>query len=586
MGSRKNLPREVNDSRRVRQDAPVTQLAADAPVIYRNAKAFTADPDRPWAPAFAVHEGRFLVAGCLEEVQAAAAKAAAGATDGTGGAVEEVDLQGNLVLPGIIDGHFHLMGMGESLQRVDLVRARSLDEIQHLVREHAVRHLQSHWVLGKSWLFDAIPGGEPTAAMLDTAVPTRPVLLDANDYHSTWVNSLGLEALGITDSTPDPAGGRIARDASGRATGFLEETAAELAWAHLERVTTGEGHRQHLRSAMSALHAAGVTTVIDMGLGPTSLQTIAAAEADGELDLRVIGHWLMSREGSTATHLAQVSEAVELKRLHNSDRFRMTGIKFIVDGVIDGCTAHVSEPYTTGAMPDPIWDYEALSPVVAAADKAGVQIALHAIGDAAVRAALDSIENAYRENGTGPGRSGPGGSVERRHRIEHIEYCDPSDIPRFAELGVTASMQPVHADPAIQDNWRAMLGPERSPAGFPAAALVASGARLVLGTDAPTAPYAPLPNLFIATTRRSAMDPALPANEPKNALPLQEAIRYATANAAWSCFEEDQMGSIAPGRHADFLVVAPDVTESDPDRLLDASVLQTVVGGRTMHRQG
>jgi predicted amidohydrolase YtcJ len=549
--------------------------------VYRDAKAFTADPDRPWVPAFAVHDGRFLVAGCLEEVQAAAAEAAGGDA-----AVDVVDLGGSLVLPGVIDAHFHLMGTGESLQRVDLVRARSLEEIQQLVREHAATHSQLHWVLGKSWLFDAVPGGEPTAAMLDAVVPTRPVLLDANDYHSTWLNSLALEALGISDSTPDPAGGRIARDATGRATGFLEETAAELAWAHLDRVTTTARHRQHLRDATAALHAAGVTTVIDMGMGATSLETIAAAEADGELELRVVGHWLMSREGSTATHLAQVSEAVELSQIHTSDRFRMTGIKFIVDGVIDGCTAHVAEPYTNGAMPDPIWDYEALAPVVAAADKAGLQIALHAIGDAAVRAALDAIENAYRENGTGPHRTGAGGSAERRHRIEHIEYCDPVDIPRFAALGVTASMQPVHADPAIQDNWRAMLGPERSPGGFPAAALLASGARLVLGTDAPTAPYAPLPNLFIATTRRSAMDPALPPNEPKNALPLRDAITYATANAAWSCLAENRLGSIAPGRHADFIVVDPDVTDSDPERLLDAAVRQTVVGGRTVHRRG
>lgn len=555
----------------------MTAIAAEAPVVYREAKAFTADPQMPWAPAFAVHQGRFLTAGPLAEVRAAAAAAA---TDGSG-TVEEVDLGGNLIIPGVIDAHFHLLGTGEALGRVDLVRARSLDEIQRLVREHAVSNSKSHWVLGKSWLFDAVPGGEPTAAMLDSVVPTRPVLLDANDYHSTWVNSIGLEAIGITDSTPDPAGGRIARDASGKATGFLEETAVELAWAHLERATTGEGHRQHLRDAISALHAVGVTAVIDMGLGPAAVQTIAAAEADGELDLRVVGHWLMSREGSTATHLAQVSEAVQLSRSHASDLFRVTGIKFIVDGVIDGCTAHVSVPYTTGAMPDPIWDYEALAPVVAAADKAGLQVALHAIGDAAVRAALDAIENAYRENGTGPGSA-----AERRHRIEHIEYCDPADIPRFAALGVTASMQPVHADPAIQENWRAMLGPDRSPDGFPAAALVASGARLVLGTDAPTAPYAPLPNLFIATTRRSAMDPELPANEPKNALPLHDAIRYATANAAWSCYAEDRLGSIAAGRHADFLVIDPDVTESDPDRLLDAAIVQTVVGGRTVYKQG
>jgi predicted amidohydrolase YtcJ len=414
--------------------------------------------------------------------------------------------------------------------------------------------------------------------MLDAVEAHRPVLLDANDFHSTWINSVAIEALGITDATPDPAGGRIARDADGHATGFLEETAADIAWDHLEKFTTDAQHRRHLRDAIAALNAVGVTSIIDMGLNATALETIAHAEEEGWLDVRVIAHWLMSREGPPAAHLAQVAAAAQLAQRHTSDRLRVTGIKFIVDGVIDGCTAHVTEPYTNGSLPDPIWTYDELAPVVAAADQAGLQVALHAIGDAAVRDALNAIENAYRENGGDP--------ATRRHRIEHIEYCDPADIPRFAKLNVTASMQPVHADPAIQDNWRAMLGPERSPGGFPAAALVASGARVVFGTDAPTAPYAPLPNLFIATTRRSALDPSLPPNEPKNTVPIEDALRYATAHAAWSCHAEDRLGSIAPGMHADFVVVDPDVTTSDAQQLLDASVLRTVVGGRTVYRQG
>lgn len=542
--------------------------AATGTTVYRNARVFTADPDRPWSPAFAVRDGRVLVVGCDEEVDATAEREPSGP-------VNERDLQGHLVLPGVVDAHFHLLSTGEAQQRVDLVGAKSLDDIASLVKQHAEANPHADWVLGKSWLFDAVPG-EPTASMLDAVVPHRPVLLDANDYHSAWVNSVALEQLGITDSTPDPAGGRIARDASGRATGFLEETAAEvLAWAHLNRVTTTSERRDHLRAAIGALTASGITAVIDMGLGPYDVETIAGAEREGWLDLRVVGHWLMSREGRTPSHLAQVAQAAELARLHTSDRFRVTGVKFIVDGVIDGCTAHVREPYTNGAMPDPIWDYEALAPVVAAADAAGLQVALHAIGDAAVAAALDAIENAYRVNGTG--------AHNRRHRIEHIEYCDPADIPRFAQLGVTASMQPVHADPAIAENWRAMIGPERASGGFPAAALVASGARLVLGTDAPTAPFAPLPNLFIATTRRSAFDPSLPAHEPKNALPLVDAITYATAQAAWSCYAEGRFGSLVPGAHADFMVVDPDVTESDPAVLLDAMVRETAIGGRSVH---
>jgi predicted amidohydrolase YtcJ len=534
--------------------------------VYRNVKVFTADASRPLSPSFAVRDGRFLSVGCQEEVDGAA-----------GPGAEVIDLEGALVIPGVIDGHFHLLHTGSSLQRVDLVHAKTLDQIQAAVRAHAVANMKSHWVLGKSWLFDAVPG-EPTAAMLDAVESTRPVLLDANDFHSTWVNSVALEALGITDSTPDPAGGRIARDERGSATGFLEETAAELAWEHLDKVTSSAQHRQHLDSAVTALGASGITAVIDMGMTPVSLETISAAEERGELDVRVVAHWLMSREGPTAAHLAQVAHAAELSRRHTSDRFRVTGVKFIVDGVIDGCTAHVTEPYTNGALPDPIWEYEALEPVVAAADAAGLQVAMHAIGDAAVRAALDAVENAYRVNG--------GARSARRHRIEHIEYCDPADIARFAELNVTASMQPVHADPAIQANWRAMLGPDRSPGGFPVAALLASGARVVFGTDAPTAPFAPLPNLFIATTRRSALAPGPDANEPKNAVPIEDALRFATANAAWSCLAEDRLGSITRGKHADFVVVDPDITDSDPDRLLDASLLDTVVGGRSVKGRG
>ena len=553
--------------------------ATTVTTVYRNAKVFTADPDRPWSPAFAVKDGRVLVVGCDEEVLATATDVADAATaaGAEGSEVAEIDLGGALVIPGVIDAHFHLLHTGSSLERVDLVRATSLEEIQGAVRGHAQAHPKAHWVLGKSWLFDAVPG-EPNAAMLDAVESHRPVLLDANDFHSTWINSVAIEALGITDSTPDPSGGRIARDENGHATGFLEENAVDIAWDHLDRVTTDEQHRHELRKAIEALNAVGVTSVIDMGLNATALETIAHAEAEGWLDLRVIAHWLISRQGPTAEHLARVSEAANFARAHSSDRFRVTGIKVVIDGVIDGCTAHVSDPYTNGTLPDPIWSYDDLVPVVAAADKEGLQVALHAIGDAAVRNALDAIENAYRENGGDP--------TARRHRIEHIEYCDPSDIPRFAKLNVTASMQPVHADPAIQDNWRAMLGPERSPLGFPAAALLASGARVVFGTDSPTAPYAPLPNLFIATTRRSALSPDLPPNGPSNAVPIEAALTYATAHAAWSCFADDRLGAIAPGKHADFVVVDPDVTASDPERLLDAAVLQTVVGGHTVYRQG
>jgi predicted amidohydrolase YtcJ len=535
------------------------------PRAYVNGTVFTADPDRVWAHAFGVRGDRIVSVGTDDEVRAA-----------MGDSAEVVDLNATLVIPGFIDGHFHTVMTGEAQLRVDLLRAKDLETVQQLVKQHADANPDASWVLGKSWLFDAIPDRRPTAAMLDVVVPDRPVLLDANDYHSTWANSVALSELGVTIDTPDPSGGRIDRDESGAATGFLEETAADqIAWTHLESITEDSQRVQFLRTAIRDLNAAGVTGVIDMGLNETGLAAMVTAEQEGWLDVRVVAHWLMSREGSTSDHLAQVAEAARLSKVHTSDRLRVAGIKFIVDGVIDGCTAHVTQPYTDGSLPEPIWNYEALAPVVAAADAAGLQCALHAIGDAAVRTALDVIENAATVNGT----SG------NRHRIEHIEYLDPVDVPRFASLGVTASMQPVHSDPAIQENWRAMLGPERAARGFPGRELVESGAQLVLGTDAPTAPFAPLPNMFIAATRRSALDQSLPPNIPHFSLPLDDVITYATANAAWSCFDESKRGRIAPGLLADFVLIEPDVLASDPEILLSARVLMTVVGGREVYRE-
>lgn len=537
--------------------------------LITNARVFTADPARPWADSLAVEGDRFAAVGTEDEVRAELE------TQGNE-AAEPVDLGGALVLPGFIDGHFHTVSTGEALQRVDLVHAKSLADIQRLVRGHADAHPDAAWVLGKSWLFDAVPGGRPTAAMIDEVVSDRPVLLDANDYHSAWVNSAALRELGIAAGTPDPVGGRVDRDpVTGVATGFLEENAAGVyAWDHLERITDDATRLGHLRAAVQACNAAGLTGVVDMAMRDSDLAAMAAAEADGWLDLRVVGHWVMDRGGTGSDHVDRVQHVAELARRHRSDRLRIAGIKIWVDGVIDGCTAAMVEPFATGAHPDALWEADALNPVVAAADAAGLQVAMHAIGDRAVRLALDAVEHAQRSNDT----------TDRRHRIEHIETVAESDLARFGELGVTASMQPVHADPAIQPNWAAMIGAGRAERGFPWPELVAGGARLVFGTDAPTAPYAPLPNLFIAATRRSALDPSLPPTQPSYALALDDAVRAATASAAWSVFEEDARGRLATGMLADFSVVHPDVFDAEPDDLLDAQVLLTVLGGRTVHR--
>ncbi|MBA0126575.1 amidohydrolase [Haloechinothrix sp. YIM 98757] len=529
---------------------------------YVNGRVFTGDAERPWAEAFAVRGEYIAAVGGTGEVRRYA-----------GAEAREIDLAGALVLPGFVDGHAHVVMCGEALSQADLTGASDLDEIRGLVGAWAHEHPAAPRVRGRGWSFSAVPDGTPHRAVLDEVLADRPVYLDAADYHSMWLNTAALEELGITAATPDPVGGQIVRDPeTGEPTGHLQETAAMAVRDRLAELTSESERDSALATAVHAYLSSGVTCAVDMALDERALAAMVRAEQAGNLDLRVVAHWLVPRSGSTEEELAHVRSAAELARTYRSDHLRVTGVKFVVDGVIDGCTAAMTRPYADGSNAEAIWPYEALAPVVAAADAEGLQIALHAIGDGAVRTALDALEHAREVNG--PSR--------HRHRIEHLEYVDPSDVGRLAELGVTASMQPVHADPSIMENWRAMLGDERVDRGFAWPEMTASGARLAFGTDAPTAPHAPLPNMYIASTRRSAADPELPAFLPHYALPLDESIVHGTRDSAWACHAEERFGTLRAGVLADFVVVDSDTFGRPPESLLRARVMRTVVGGRTV----
>jgi predicted amidohydrolase YtcJ len=492
------------------------------------------------------------------------------ARDAAGPERQEVELAGPLTLPGFVDGHAHLLMAGDAQLRVGLTDAPDLPEIQQRLATRAKDQPDAPRVMGRGWLFSAVPGGLPTKEMLDEVVPDRPVYLDANDYHSCWVNSAALAEMGVTDDTPDPVGGRIARDADGRATGFLEETAAStLAWPFLDSVATDRDRDEALAAITSAYTSSGVTTAVDMALDDLALEALERADQAGSLKMRVIGHWMVPRGGSTADHLVEVERAAELARNQRSERVRVAGIKVVVDGVIDGCTAAMLEPYADGTNADPIWGLDALIPVVTAADAAGLQVAMHAIGDRAVRTALEAVERAVERNGP----------RERRHRIEHLEYVDRADVQRLADLGVTASMQPVHCDPAIISNWLARLGDHRGERGFAWPEMRSAGAVLAFGTDTPTAPLFPLHNMFIASTRRSALNPPLEPYLPHFALPLSDAIVHGTADSAWACRGDGVFGRLSPGLSADFVVLDRDPFTDGPEALLAAQVLATYSRG-------
>ncbi|MGB4778865.1 amidohydrolase [Microbacterium sp.] len=535
--------------------------------IYSGGRIFTAGTDT-WAEALVVDGDTIVFAG-----DATAAAAIAGAD------ADSVDLGGRLLVPGFTDAHTHLIAMGEALSKVGLTDARNLATIQQRLRQARATQPKPTRLLGRGWLFDSVPDGTPTAAMLDEAVPDVPVYLDANDYHSCWVNSAALVELGITRDTPDPHGGSIGRDADGEPNGMLYETAAHAhAWAFLADATSDADRDAAVERTLAAYSAAGVTGAVDMAfdeLGLAALQR-ASERRGGVLPIRIAAHWFIENTGDDDANLAQVSRATELARTVRSPWLRIVGIKLVVDGVIDACTAAMRHPYADGTNAQPIWSLTAITPVVTAADAAGLQIALHAIGDLASDIALDALEHAVQANG----------DLQRRHRIEHLEYAAPGTAERMARLGVTASMQPVHADPAIFDNWAAMLGDDRVDRAFAWPEYVEAGALLAFSTDAPTAPHHALDNLYIAATRRSALDASAPPIHPRYALPLDEALRHATRDAATSVGEENTRGRLETNLAADFAVIDADPFTQGVESLLSAQIVRTVVAGMVQHDTG
>ena len=488
--------------------------------------------------------------------------------------IEHLDIAGGLVVPGFVDGHVHVTMTGSAMLKAQLQGAGSLEEIQRRVLEWARTNADAPRVLGTNWVHSDIPATTPTREMLDAMVADRPVYLEAFDFHSSWVNSAALIELGITRDTPDPLGGRIVRDPeTGEATGHLLENASvNYVWALLNQMEP-QVREQHISTALEAFTRAGITSVVEMALEEPDLEAMARIQARGELKVRIVAHMIIWRTGNPEEELALVKRAIELADLYQGDSLRVGGIKIIADGTIDNCTAGLSKPYTNGENSGPIWDAEALNPVVAAADAGNLQVAIHAIGDATITLAVDAIENATRVNG----------NCGQRHRIEHLEYARQEDIDRMGALGITASMQPVHVDPEFLDNWKVMLGSERAEQGWAWPLYQAAGSTLAFGTDTPTAPYLPLINMYLASTRKSPSRTEMPALRPDWALTLEQSIRCGTRESAWAARLDHVTGMLKPGLAADLVVLDRDVLNGGPPTLLEANVQLTMKSGEIVY---
>ncbi|KAH3193479.1 hypothetical protein KXV64_005820 [Aspergillus fumigatus] len=477
--------------------------------------------------------------------------------------VEVVDLHRRTVIPGFIDGHMHLLLFGAGLSKIDLGHCRSLSDIRSTIKTAAAQLPHAPRLFCRGWMH-SMTDGQALASMLDDLDP-RPIFIDSKDLHSAWCNTAALRELGVAD-TPDPAGGVIHRGEDGQPSGLLSEAAAvNIVWPHVARVATAEEKMEFVRSAVRAYNAAGYTGVVEMATDENVWGTMLALRQTEKVSLRLAAHWIITPAATVEECLAQVDRAIELHAVYNarsSPDFRIAGIKVICDGVVDACTAALLL-----RLPMPLWPADMLRAVVAKADTAGLQCALHAIGDATVRLAIDTLAAV--------------GTPGRRHRIEHLELTAPEDAARLGQLGITASVQPVHADPAILRAWPRLLGEERCARAFAYAEFAAHRAPLAIGTDSPTAPHLPLRNLYTATTRRSAREPESTVTvNPQFKLSLLQAVSAATAGSAYSCFADGFTGSLEVGKKADFAVLE---MEWEAEKLLEASVCETYCDGRRVY---
>ncbi|KAM0377377.1 hypothetical protein ACHAO7_000099 [Fusarium culmorum] len=481
------------------------------------------------------------------------------------GGAEILNLDNRVVLPGFIDSHVHLLYFGLSQQKLDLGGCKSLEEIRQRLSAYAERNPDLPHILCRGWL-QSSTNGIGLASMIDDIDP-RPVFIDANDLHSTWCNTAALNKLPMEEmkaKVPEC----IRCDKDGNPTGLLAEAAiVAFIWPFLIQSLSMDEKLETLERAIEAYSAEGYTGVIDMAMDPVAWEALQLLRETKGINLHIAAHWFVPYEADQTLQYAHIQEAIDMhNKFHpsKSPDFCIVGVKLIGDGVVDGCTAALSYPYGESVdLVEPLWPAEAMSRALQQITKAGMQCAIHAIGDVAITQAIEAI--ASTNNPTA------------RHRIEHLEMATIEDALRLGGLGITASVQPVHSDPAILEGYSKLVKPAAWENAFPYKECLDGHANVAIGTDAPTARHLSFPNLYNATTRKSALEPKMDkVTNGKSALTLTQAMKAATYGAAYSRFAENWTGSLKEGLRADFMIL-PGVPEVQG--LLDVKVDETWFGG-------
>jgi predicted amidohydrolase YtcJ len=479
-----------------------------------------------------------------------------------------LDGDGKTVLPGLIDAHAHVLGLGLLKASLDLAGSPSVDDSTTKISAYASANPGTRWILGRGWNQVIWPVQEfPTAKHIDAVVDDRPVWLRRIDGHAGWANSEALKLAGVVDDTPDPVGGKILRDENGHATGVLIDRAMALVGEHIPEINKDQTQTA-IQAAVRALLAEGMTGVHDVGIDLLSAEVYLSMADNNQLDMRIY-----AMIGGAGDVLDAIGQPI---RQYGNDRLEIASVKLYSDGALGSRGAAMIEPYSDDDENRglPFWTQQELDEQVIKANNMGFQVGIHAIGDMGNRLALNSFE-----------KSQGGKPSLLRNRIEHAQIIAMDDIPRFAELGVIASMQSTHAT-SDKNMAEDRIGPERIRGGYAWRRLLDSGAILANGSDFPVELSNPFHGLYAAVTRQDRDGEPDGGWYADQALSRAEALHSFTLAAAFAANQETRLGSLEPGKWADFIVIDRDYFEVPSSEIDDIKVLQTWVGGEVMFESG
>ena len=541
--------------------APLTPQSLGADLVLTNGRIYTVDSHLGWVEALAITRGKIVAVGTAKEIR-----------HWIGPNTEVIELQGRFVMPGFNDAHVHLALASRQLLNVNLEGTRSIAELQQRIRENLMDVEPGEWIIGGGWDHSLLEEKRiPTRAELDAVSTEHPLFLHRVDWHSAVANSFALQLAGITRETPDPPGGEIVRDAEGEPTGWLKDKALDLVTQIIPPFTL-ERRKRGILLVLEQAARYGVTTMQDDSIrfdGWDSYRALRELQEDGKLTVRIT---VMLPFEAPLDRLREMQ-----KEGGTDDPWLKTGpLKAEVDGSGGSLSAAMFEPFANDPENDGYMkiEPERLRTMVLERDAAGLQMALHAIGDRANRIVLDAYEAASKKNKR----------RKRRHRIEHVQYLHRDDRDRFRELGVIASMQPCHLLAEIR--WTStILGPEREYEAYALNSLLNAGAVIALGTDYPVEGLNPLRGIYAAVARQFEEGGPQGGWVPEEKISVEDAIQAYTLGSAFAEFEDHRKGTLVPGKLADLIVLSRDLTRVPPQEILRTEVVLTMVGGKIVYEK-